>query len=1059
MATEARSGPLTGRDSPARRRAAQQLSVSQLATRHVLRHRAAAGAQLLAVTLATAVPLTLQLAAASAADAGYRAAVGLGTRDSMVTVETVGAQSQSASDAAAAAVAAVASDAVGDRLLRSTSYARSGPLDVVSLNGKPYSIQPNRLSASDYPGLPLAAELTAGSWPAEGGDKLKAALSAEGAARAGVRVGDAICMVPSGAPFDGVPACLSVTGLWRPRPGHDRFWLSGPSSFDLTMPSRTYWQLLGLAGGVRSVTGTVFMPNPWRLSVDDAPQLAAGLRRLRAEVQQSTSSSLFTTLDTSVDAFLKRADENYFALQLASAELAVVALYALTFMTHEFLAAQSRHSLLLRVRGWPRRQLAAFLATQLALVALPAICLSIGLAAVAAFGAGWAQSVDARLTEGELASSVPAASVGVTLAIAAVSVALVAWHSRRPVAALSADISRTPGVAWWRAPGVDVGAALLAVPVLIEASVNGQARAAAGRGADLIGLALPVMGLGLLCPLGLRLLPLTGLVLRVPRRSIAARLASWGLGRAGAEHAGATVLLSLAVGLGVFAAVFESTATTNAEARAAYRTGADIRVHMAQGSGPSQLRAALEAMGNPSPAAAVLREEVQTEHGSEALVGLAADGRAFARVAWASSGTTDDLGSQLAAMAGPDPRLLLPGQPDELRVSTRASGHPATLSALVRDARGQVCVCSFGSLAFQGARELRAAVAFPSPPAYPLELVGLRVDGVGSGSPVDVSLAGLRASEGGKVTLVDALTIATGWWARDGSGLEFGPDSGALGLQVTVPAAGSVTLLPPYSDPVLPVMVAAPTMARLGLSPGMELPLRFRGHALRVRVVARAGYVPTVYPGSDDYLVMPLSRAVSSLSSSALGSVAPNELWVSGPATLQQKAARLAPTVDVDFVVTRSLQERIALSDPILVQLRADMLSGFACALVLASLGFGAHFLGATKRRLAEFAILQANGLDPVDVRRGLALEQLAVVGAALAMGVGLALAATIMLLPTLDVTGQGGVAAPPTELSVDWRYIGTGWAAAVLLTWLASWVARRAGSSVDVVRELRALS
>ena len=64
--------------------------------------------------------------------------------------------------------------------------------------------------------------------------------------------------------------------------------------------------------------------------------------------------------------------------------------------------------------------------------------------------------------------------------------------------------SRSP--AWWRIRNADLAIALLAIPLLIEASLRGQETVrSAVAGADPIGLALPIVGLAGLAVVELRL--------------------------------------------------------------------------------------------------------------------------------------------------------------------------------------------------------------------------------------------------------------------------------------------------------------------------------------------------------------------------------------------------------------------------------------------------------------------------------------------------------------------------------------------------------------------------
>jgi ABC-type antimicrobial peptide transport system permease subunit len=184
----------------------------------------------------------------------------------------------------------------------------------------------------------------------------------------------------------------------------------------------------------------------------------------------------------------------------------------------------------------------------------------------------------------------------------------------------------------------------------------------------------------------------------------------------------------------------------------------------------------------------------------------------------------------------------------------------------------------------------------------------------------------------------------------------------------------------------------------------------------------------------------------------------PNELWVALTAVAGAQPATLPSTTGVNFVVYRSFEEEAALNDPILIQLRGNLAIGFASALGLAVLGFAVHFLIATRRRLSEHAILLANGLEPEDIHRGIALEQVAVVVFGLVAGVLLAMVAVVVLLPSLQLGNRPENIVPPTVIHLDGSQLAAGALALLLSITLLAWVTRRAGAGVNVVNELRRL-
>ena len=126
--------------------------------------------------------------------------------------------------------------------------------------------------------------------------------------------------------------------------------------------------------------------------------------------------------------------------------------------------------------------------------------------------------------------------------------------------------------------------------------------------------------------------------------------------------------------------------------------------------------------------------------------------------------------------------------------------------------------------------------------------------------------------------------------------------------------------------------------------------------------------------------------------------------------------------------------------------------------MALAALAFAVHFLIAARRRLSEHAILEANGLEPGVVRTGIAIEQGIVVLFALAVGCALAVTLIVWLLPSLQLGSGPSDLVPPTVLSADWLALGTSGLVTVAVAGALAWAIRRAGTSVDVMDELRRL-
>ena len=247
-------------------------------------------------------------------------------------------------------------------------------------------------------------------------------------------------------------------------------------------------------------------------------------------------------------------------------------------------------------------------------------------------------------------------------------------------------------------------------------------------------------------------------------------------------------------------------------------------------------------------------------------------------------------------------------------------------------------------------------------------------------------------------------------------------------------------------------------MSRLALRPGDSVALSVESHQVLGRLIGPVDYVPTLYPGSEDFIVLPLDRTISAFAAALADSLTPNEMWFALSPQAERAAQSLGPSSNVNFAVYRQHEQDVAAGDPVLIQLRANLATAFAAALLLAFLGFAVHFLIAARSRLAEHAILEANGLDPSDVRRGVAIEQVLIGVFALLVGAALAAVAVGVLVPSLQFGAMPTAVVPPTVVRVDWPSLLAAVIAAAAIAALIAWLTRRFAASVDVVEEIRKL-
>jgi hypothetical protein len=614
-------------------------------------------AQGIAMTVAIAVPLSLQLVGDAAGQAGYRALLAPGSGNSVVIIEEPRGTNQASFADFQQSTAGLVNTEVGADLELLTTYVRASSFSIHTLNGKPFSGR-SGLTAASYPDLGAHVSLREGIFPDGGGveNPIPVAMSESGAIEAGLAIGDVACVVISTAQA-GRTWCVRLVGTWRPLNANEPYWQVGPTGADLTLSAADYYQFLAAAqaaGGsdVRFRAGRVYQPDPAHFTVAGAPALLNGLTQLRGQVEIQQGGSFVTFLDPTIQTFLDRTRINAFPIHLVGASLLLIVLYALALLSQNYLDAQGQQSLLWRTRGWRRERLANFFLLQNGILIVPSALLGTALALFATWillGVETGFSSPVSVGRG----SAPVAG----LTAVAVVVLLEAWlgirFSRRSVVEMRRDLARPSSVAWWRWRNVDLWLALLAIPLLGEAQLRSQvAVRGSSSGEDFIGLVLPVAAMAVLGLAALRLLPLAARACSLAPKNLAALLSGLRMSRQPTEHAGLALLLTLAVAIGAFTSIYSATERQNLLDRVAYRVGADILVRYNNQATSAAMADDLAKLANVTSSTEVLRENVDLGNYALNITALGVEPHGFLATAWSREGlSTPALGTALQGLA------------------------------------------------------------------------------------------------------------------------------------------------------------------------------------------------------------------------------------------------------------------------------------------------------------------------------------------------------------------------------------------------------------------------
>lgn len=445
---------------------------------------------------------------------------------------------------------------------------------------------------------PDEVRFTAGRRPGAvpaGGEVVEVAVPEAAARQLGMRPGPRVLTLTDR--LGGPPVRVRVTGVYRPA--------------DATAP---YWRLDRLGGGrglhadgtftsygplVADVT--VFGPGPvvrqelgWAatadfrtLRADDVDGLRDAARQSRDFIAAQPLLGGDATARTSLPEALDRLERSLLVaratLLIVSAQLALLALYALLLVARLLTAERDGETRLLLARGASRRRIAALAGAEALLLALPAaVCAPLLAGPLTRLLAGWGLPAGTGLR----LDAVPGPLVWLTgPAVAVACAAAVAGPAL--TAARAADRGRARALPGPLRAGADLALVALAGVAYWQLERRGADGGLLGGGrggplgVDPLLIAAPALALLAGAVLTLRLLPVAARIAgrrAAAGRGLTAPLAGWQLSRRPARAAGPVLLLVLAVSMGMLAIAHGASWQRSQDDQADFRAGADIRV-------------------------------------------------------------------------------------------------------------------------------------------------------------------------------------------------------------------------------------------------------------------------------------------------------------------------------------------------------------------------------------------------------------------------------------------------------------------------------------------------
>lgn len=210
------------------------------------------------------------------------------------------------------------------------------------------------------------------------------------------------------------------------------------------------------------------------------------------------------------------------------------------------------------------------------------------------------------------------------------------------------------------------------------------------------------------------------------------------------------------------------------------------------------------------------------------------------------------------------------------------------------------------------------------------------------------------------------------------------------------------------------VLVSSDFLRRHKLKGGDRISLTGEGaQEVELVVYGALPYFPTLYPEEGDFFIANLEFIEQGLG------LAPYQVWLK-----LEDGAKVQPIIDAlkgqSILTLRADDQRQKLirarREPVLNGLLGGMTNGFLVAAVITALGFLLYAALSLRARVLQFGVLRAMGLSAGQLIGAVALEQVATMGAGVAIGTGLGGLAARLFVPFL----QTGSVTPPYLIVSD---------------------------------------
>lgn len=956
------------------------------------------------------------------------------------------------------------------------------------------------VSFQSFEGIEIRATLIEGVWPTSD-SRSEVAVNAPAAATLEIGVGETVEVSNR---RDGQVTTVHVVGIYEPDDLSDPFWFDDPLALTGQVDSSSF-RTYGPFVMPRTTLFATFTPlrtnADWRvvpdfasLAVSEVGSLLNAAATLEGDLDRAiqdlpdsgpsgVSGFLVTTgmadLLADVDRSLSVTRASVIALL---AQLAILAGYALVLTAGLLADTRRTETALARSRGASPLQLTGMAVLEGLVLTLPAVLLGpflVTLLLRILNVVGPLAAIDLSIDPAVNTEAYFLAGIAAVLSI--VALAWPAYRSARSFGAETRRSRRQRTVSGTQRAGVDIALLALAVIVFWQLGSLGtqiSARVQGRFGVDPLLVVAPALALLAGAVLGLRFVPLLARLaerLAASRSPIVGALASWQVARRPLRYARASLLLMLAIGIGVFAVTYSTTWLTSQTDQAGYATGADVTAipNQSVNADIGELQMVDAHLGIPgvSSSMPLRRQPGQLGTGTQGqFVMLDAD--TANGVVAIRDDLDPDFAEHMTTLSGgrPDPgALTLPGEPSALTLTLDAveevpeDGMQCELEAdgsgaacfrgrvwvVIEDGSGLLHRIDAGTIPVnEGPAEITVGLT-ESPddesrytPVYPLELLNIEIESVlpGENRLVHVSVlqVGVTMADGSDQTVpadFEEWTVAS----TPTPGARVSPEirivsatPAALVVEVQTgsgfgapPTYLSLRPRPPSLPGSFPVLVSEGFLITNGVAVGDSVtlpPLRIPAQAT---IVGTLGGFPTLDPEVGEIFVMDLATYQHFSYEPGFRVPGPDEHWLAVEGDEENVVTTLsaAPFSSQKVSSREELIDQLV-TDPVALGMIGALTIGFVAAVVFAAVGFAVSATVSARERLIEFALIRALGLTGRQLGVWLTLEQgvLVLVGLGLGTLIGVVLTATV--LPLITLTQDGQPAMPPVVVEYPWPAI-----------------------------------